>query len=430
MYRDLLLTCIANRLQRSVPPPSPNKKVRQSIWFSGIISLMTDTDGGVCLSLEVQEVRTRRDLRQFIALPYRLYRKDPNFVPPLRSQIKDLITGPNNMLLGFGPHVKLLVLRDGRVAGRIMAGYDPQYNKQNGYQSAWFSLFECEQDEEAATALLRACEEWALRQGADFLRGPEPVDNVDQFKGLLVMGFDGPPAIMNAYNPPWYGDFLEKWGFEKKRDLYAYAFDVQQIIAANNEKVIQYAKHRYGYHVDRLDLAHLDRDTRDMHQILLETISTFQDDAMTIPTLEDVAKLARELLPVADPDIVCIARTDGTNRPIGFVVALPDYNRVFRHIRDGRLFPFGIFKLLYYRKRIDAVRVFMQFVVPDFHRKAVNNAIFYEMCRGAAAKSYRIGDGSTIGEENMPSRLSVERLGARHYRTYRIYKKRIRPSDA
>jgi hypothetical protein len=404
--------------------------VRHASLFSGIISIMTDMDGGICLSLEIQEVRTGHDLRQFIALPYRLYRKDPNYVPPLRSQIKDLITGPNNMLLGFGPHVKLLVRRDSRVVGRIIAGFDPQYNKQNGYQSAWFSLFECEHDEAAAAALFQACEDWALRQGADYLRGPEPIDNVDYFKGLLVMGFDGPPAVMNSYNPPWYGEFFEQWGFVKKRDLFAYSFDVGSIIAANNEKVIQYAMDRYGYHVDRLDLTQLDRDIRDMHQILLETIPTFQDDYMTIPTLADVEKLARQLLPVADPDIVCIARANGTNRPIGFVLALPDYNRVFRHIRSGRLFPFGIFKFLYYRKRIDAVRVFMQFVVPDYQRKAVNNAIFYGMCRGADAKSYRTGDGSTIGEENMPSRLSVERLGARHYRTYRIYKKKIGSNKA
>jgi hypothetical protein len=395
-------------------------------FASVIIVLIICVSGGICLNYEIREVSSRRDLRRFIALPYRLYRNDPNYVPLLRSQMKNLITGPDNMLLGFGPHVKLLCLRDGRVTGRIMAGFDPAYNRQNGYQSAWFSLFESEPDEEAAAALLRACEAWALGQGADFLRGPEPVDNVDYFKGLLVMGFDGPPAVMNSYNPAWYGGFFERWGFEKKRDLYAYSFNIQEIIRENTTKVIDYAKTRYRFHVDRLDLGHLERDTRDMHQVLLETIPTFQDDYMTIPTLDDVAKLTRQLLPIVDPDIICIARANETGRPLGFVIALPDYNRVFSHIRDGRLFPLGIFKFLYFKKRIDAVRVFMQFVVPDYHGKAVNNAIFYEMCRCADQKRYRTGDGSTIGEENLKSRLSVEHLGAKHYRTYRIYKKKIR----
>jgi hypothetical protein len=374
---------------------------------------------------EVIEVKSRRDLRDFIGLPYRLYRGDPNYVPPLRTQIKDMLTGPDNMLFGYGPHILLLCRQKGRCVGRILAGVDKAYNLQNGYQSAWFSLFDCEKDEAAAATLIQACADWARNQGVDTLRGPEAPDNGDSYKGILVMGFDGPPAMMNSYNPPWYGEFLEKQGFVKSHDLYAYSFSVRQIVQANNERVIQYAMKKYGYHVDPVNLNNLEHDFRDMHTVLLQTIPTFPDEHMTVPSLADFEKTARGMLSIADPDIVCIARTDLDDRPIGVVVGLPDYNRVFRHIRDGRLFPFGFFKLLYYRRRIDAVRVFMQFVVPDYQRKAVNNAIFYKMCQAAVAKGYLHGDGSTIGETNLQSRSSVERLGGEHYRTYRIYKKKL-----
>lgn len=374
----------------------------------------------------VTEVRTARDLAAFVDLPYRLYRSDPNFVPPLRSQIKDLASGKGNILFDAGPHVLLLCRKQGRVAGRIMAGVDLAYNQQNNIASAWISMFECEQDLDAAAALFKACEDWARSQGAEVLRGPESPESGDSFKGLLVMGFDGPPALMNSYNPPWYGDFFERMGFCKQLDLYAYTFDIAGIIKANNEQVIRYAMARYGYRVDKLDLKHLDRDLRDIHEILVTTIPTFSGEHMAIPSLPDVEKMARGMLPIADPDIICIARTMKDDRPIGLVVALPDYNQVFRQIRDGRLFPVGLIRFLYFRRKISAVRVFMQFVVPEYQRKAVNNAIFYQMCRNAAGKGYRTGDGSTIGETNVQSRASVERLGAVHYRTYRMYRKGIR----
>jgi hypothetical protein len=370
----------------------------------------------------VTEVESKRDLRDFIALPYRLYRRDMNYVPPLRSQVRDMLTGSGNILLSRGPYVLFLCRRRKRVVGRIMVGVDKAFDEENRCHSAWFSLFEAE-DEAAASLIFKACEAWATAQGAGFLRGPEPADSGDTFKGILVMGFDGPPALMNTYNPPWYGKFLEQHGFNKQEDLFAYFFEIDQIIRENNGKVIQYAMDRYGYHIDRLDLKNLDRDLLDLHEILVKTIPAFPEEHMAVPTMEDVHNLARSLLPIADPDIIYLARTNLKNIPIGFVVALPDYNQVFRHIRSGRLSPLGLAKLLYYRKRIDAVRVFMQFVIPEYQRKAVNNAIFYRMCQGGKAHGYKTGDGSSIGENNLQSRQSVERLGGKHYRTYRMYRK-------
>ena len=375
--------------------------------------------------LVVAEVVNSQDLRVFIDLPYRLYRKDQNYVPPLRSQIKDMLTGKDNMLFGYGPHALLLCRKQGRVVGRVMLGVDLTYNQVNGYSSAWFSLFECEPDEQAAEALLTAMERWALQQGADYLRGPESPDNGDSYKGFLVMGFEGPPGLMNSYNPPWYGIFLEKHGFEKNLDLYAYYVTEDKFTRKNAAKVIDYAMKRFGYHVDYVNFKQLDRDIRDIHEILVKTIPTFEEEHMSVPSLEDIDKFARSILPIADPGLICIARTNGDERPIGYVVALPEYNQVFRKIRDGRLLPFGFIKYLYYRRKINAIRVFMQFVVPEWQRKAVNNAMFHRVYQTAVAKGYHAGDGSTIGETNRQSRLSVEKLGGEHYRTYRLYKKKI-----
>ena len=379
--------------------------------------------------LELVEVKTSRELSEFIALPYRLYRDDPNFVPPLRSQMKSMLFGGGNPLFDRGPH-SLWLCRDGKKAvGRIMVGIDERYNEENGSASAWISLFECIHDEDAAAMLLGAAEDWASRRGMSFLRGPDSPDQGDSYRGLLVMGFDGPPALMNSYNPAWYGGFFEKYGYVKSLDLYAYALETDKVVTERSSRVIQAAMKRFGYHVDYLDMANLDRDLHDLHDILARTIPAWPGERMAVPEFSDVQKLAASMLPIAEPDLICIARTDDGGEPVGFVVALPEYNQVFRHIRNGRLFPFGFMKFAYYRKKITAVRVFMQFVVPEWQGRAVNNAIFYRMCETARRKGYLTGDGSSIGETNMPSRLSVEKLGGVHYRTYRMYKKDLLPSS-
>ncbi len=373
---------------------------------------------------QAREAISRQQRQAFIDLPYRLYRHDANYVPPLRSQMIGLFDPQQNALLARGPFVLLLCYRRRQVVGRVLAGIDLAYDQANHYHSAWFSLFESEADQQAARTLLAGLTHWARARGAGFLRGPEPADGGDTCKGLLVKGFDGPPALKNSYNPPWYADFFEQQGFRKLRDLYAYYLTVDQVERPKDAEVLAYAMKRYGYHVDTINLDNLEPDLVAITEILRQTVVTWQDEHAEMPDLAAVRKMAQAMLPIADPQLICLARTDA-GRPIGFTVALPDYNQVFRRIRDGRLWPFGLLKILYYRRKITAVRVFMQFVVPDYHRKAVNNAMFAQMIATARRKGYMSGDGSTIGETNLESRRSVERLGGVPYRTYRIYKKQI-----
>lgn len=376
--------------------------------------------------LEIIEATTNRDKRQFIDLPYRLYKDDPNFVPPLRIQVKDLLTDNKNMQFGYGPHTMFLVKKDGKAIGRVLIGIDEGFNRDNNLKSAWFALFECERDEEAGRALLKACEAWAAARGMDMLRGPMSPDNGDDFKGLVVMGFDGPPALLNAYSPQWYCDLFDSYGFEKDEDLFGYFFDRDSFKLNKLNGIVPFAMKKFNYRIDTVDKGRLRREVEDIQQILKETIPGLEGNWMAIPSVDDVEKEARFLLPMVDSDFICIARTNDTNRPAGFVVAIPEYNQAFARLKNGRLFPFGIFKFLYYRKKIDALRVFIQFVVPDYQNKAVNAAIFCHIFRKAQEKGILTADGSTIGELNLPSRLSVEKLGGKHYRTYRTYKKKIK----
>ena len=377
--------------------------------------------------VEIRQVLSARDRHAFIALPYRLYRDDPNFVPPLRMHMRDILNEKKNMLFGYGPHVLFLAWKSGRAVGRVIAGVDRGFNRVSNCNIAWISLFECEPDWEAAAALLAECERWARGQGMDTLRGPISPDNGDDYRGLLTVGYDGPPALLNAYNPPWYCELFDGLGFVKEEDLYGFLFTRESFSNEKLRQVLPYAMKKFNYRIDTVDKKQFHREVRDIHRILEETIPGLGGNWMALPSVEDVEKEARFLLPMVDTDFVCIARENGTNRPVGFVVAIPEYNQAFARLKGGRLLPTGFIRFLYYKRKINALRVFMQFVVPEYQNRAVNAAIFYHIFEKAMEKGIHAADGSTIGETNLPSRLSVENLGGKHYRTYRIYRKKLNP---
>ncbi len=372
---------------------------------------------------QIRQAQSRGDLKRFIQLAYDLYRDDPNWVAPLRGQLYRTLRGKNNPRFDRGPVVFFLAWEGDAVVGRVMAGIDETMNREKNRSAGYISLFECVENSEVAFALLDAVTDWLQSKGMNEMTGPVSPTSGDDFRGLLVMGFDGPPALMNVYNHAYYKDFFEAYGFEKKNDLYAYYLDVASFPEERYRRVAEYSMKRFHFHVDMADFRNIEREIRDIREILELAVPEDWED-FVVPSVEDIRKEARFLLPLLKPELVQIAREDGTDRPIGFVVGALDYNQVLKKL-NGRLFPFGLIKAIYYRRKIDGARVFIQFVIPEFQGKGVNGAVFYHMLKHAKKAGIVHGDGSTIGEENIKSRQSVERAGGRHYRTYRYYQKAI-----
>ncbi len=413
------------------------------------------------MPIDVTEVKTAKDLKAFILLPWRLYRGDPNWVPPLISDMKATLTGSGNANFNAGPHALALARRtadgtaDGvgesarepasavgnirkdaaasgrtrreiagrtrrEIAGRIVVGLNDELSRAKGLRTGYVCLFESVSDYEVARALFDWAAAWLRVRGAVRVKGPISPTNGDDYRGLLVMGFDGRPVLMDSYNPPYYQEFFERYGFSKDIDLFAYRYR-EESMSDRYEKVASYAMRRYGFRVDSLDLKQLDRDIRDIKSVLDRAMPGEWED-MTPPTLRDLQAMARRLKPLADPDLCPIARVAATNEPIGFVVSLPDYNQVLAGL-NGRLSPLGLLRFFRYRRRIDGVRLFVLFVVPEWRKKGVTGAIFLHALREARRKGYKWGEGSTIGETNLPMRRDAERAGGEHYRTYRIYRK-------
>jgi len=371
------------------------------------------------MSYSIVQVQNSKEIMQFIKMPWKIYKNDPNWVPPLIGDMKrSLLPGPKCVLSEI-PHTMFLLYKNSEIAGRIFAGIDTRMNKIKGTNAGYISLFECINDYDAAKMLFDGACGWLKAKGMTYVRGPVSMTggDGDENKGLLVEGFDRPPVVMNSYNPPYYADLFEKYGFVKDYDLYAYYLDKDLIFRKNPEKIIEYAKKKYGFKVESIDFTKLDREINDIKKVLDVSIPDEWPDLVP-PSLEEVKEMALKLKPLADPDLVIIARSG--DEPVGFGLAIPDYNQVLKKL-NGRLTPLSVLKFLVYKRKINMARVFTMFVVPEYRTKGVSYAIYYQIFLNGTKKGYHYGEGSTIGETNTRMRKDIESFGGIKYKTYRVY---------
>ena len=226
------------------------------------------------MSITIVPVTRRCELRSFIHLPWRIYTGDPNWVPPLLAKMKRLLDSRSNGYLRRGPHRLFLAYKAGGPAGRLRAGVDEATPRAKGTRDGWFSLFESVPDYEVAEGLLDAAREYLAGLGCDRMRGPVSPSGGDDYRGLLIWGFDSPPVLMDSYNPPYYQEFLDRYGLEKFIDWFAYRLPYRM---PKNPRAVAYAQERYGFRLDRLDLSRLDREVADMHRILSRAMPEWPD---------------------------------------------------------------------------------------------------------------------------------------------------------
>lgn len=365
---------------------------------------------------------TKRELKKFLDVEKLIYKGNPNYVAFLRMDQLKMLQGVNNPLFSFGPHTFFMAYREGKAVGRILCGIDGKLNGIYGYKKAWFALFECIDDQNTADALFNAAENWAKKQGMDTIIGPVSPTNGDDSKGVLINDFNNPPTVLNAYNPEYYVRLYENHGFEKDEDHLAYILPFEAITFEEKRRAVEVIKKRYKIHVERLDKKNFERDCRDIHKVLIDGMPD-QWEYTTPPDVQAVIEEFNALKGLYNGKFVFIARTE-TEEPVGFVVGVPDFNQVLIKMK-GRIFPFGWFYFLKGRKKIDGMRIFVQFVSRDYQNKGITGMLYLALWDDFCEQNMRYGEASTIGEYNPPSLVSVENLGARHYRSYRVYNRAL-----
>jgi GNAT superfamily N-acetyltransferase len=370
--------------------------------------------------MDLRVVRSASDLREFINLPYQIYGKDPNWVPPLHDEQRGQFDPQRNPILEHCDR-QLFVLLDGtRPVGRVAAFVDRLAVEFWKRPIGLFGYFECPQDTAAATLLLDAARAWLRGRGMQVMRGPWTF--VSQEWGMVVEGFSPPPVVMAPYNPPFYNDLLLGFGLTKAKDLLCWvvsAAEGYQIPSRILELTDTVAK-RYGIRMRSLDMRRFDEEVRLIEQ--LSNASLISNWGYSPVTEAEVLATARDLKPVIQPKGVLFAE-DKSGRTVGFAIAIPDVNDLLRGM-TGSLLPLGWLKLLIGIPRLRRYRMFALGVIPEYQGKAVDSLMYRALYDALYSKDLWM-EVNYVLEDNYPMINAIKKLGARSLRRYRVYEMQI-----
>jgi GNAT superfamily N-acetyltransferase len=364
--------------------------------------------------IEIAPVVSWRDRRRFIQFPYTLYRGDPHWVPPLRLLEWDRFSR-RNPFFEHADMARFLALSRGVVVGRVAAIDDRLHNQVHRDNIATVGCFEAK-DADAAHALLEAAEGWARARGRQAIRGPLDL-SLNESSGLLVDGYDEDPMILMPYHPPAYRQYLEAAGYRKIKDLYAWILN-RRAIEPREAELIDRVRRRLRVTIREMNVRHVDRELTSMLEIYAEA---WKDNwGFVPPTAREARHTVGFLRHLIDPRLVLTAEVDG--RAVGFVAAVPDINQALKGTA-GRLFPRGLVQLMARKRLITQLRLLLLGVVPEYRGTGLYPLLIASLHEPAERFGWRRVEFSWVLEDNADVNNGASALGARLYKTYRVYQK-------
>lgn len=378
--------------------------------------------------LHVSPVESDADLNSFITFPWSVYRADPNWVPPLISERRELVDPEKNPFFEHARARYFLARRGDGVVGTISAISNDLYNSFQGVNVGFFGFFEVLDDPEAATALLKAAEDWVRQAGHTSVLGPAQFSTNDEV-GLLVDGFNDPPRLLMTYNPKRYQDYIEGAGYVKAMDLWAYslATDIlRENIPPKVFRVTEKIGMRRNLRVRKLAMKDFDREVDRLKEIYN---TSWERNWGFVPMTEDELNyLAKKLKPFLDPDLAVFVEQD--DKPIAFGIGLPDLNAPLRlaYPRPGVPEAWTILKLFWHwrvRKKVDWLRVWALGILPEYRGLGIDSLVYLDMAKTALAKRFKWVEMSWILEDNAMMNRGIQLMGGEVYKTYRVYEKRL-----
>jgi GNAT superfamily N-acetyltransferase len=373
--------------------------------------------------LEVSEVTSRRERNALIKFPWRIYANDPAWVPPLIIERKAFLNRRRHPFYQHGDAALFLARRDGEIVGRIMASDDPNYISLHQSNVGCFGLFECINDGDVATALFEGAARWLRKRGRSEMMGP--IDySTNYVCGLLIDGFQFPPTILTAHNPPYYRHLIESCGFTKAKDWYAWWFADPAKATTHLRRLAARFRRRCSAVIRPANLKNIRDESRRLRQIYNQA---WEKNWGFVPFTEaEIEFMTRELKPLLVPEFAWIAEIG--NEPVGFTLCLPDINVALQKI-DGRLtrfgLPIGLIKLLLYKRRIRKGRLIALGVVEKYRRAGIAEMLVLRVMEETMVKRGMTGELSMTLEDNFMINRFLEAIGAQRYKTYRIYSKSI-----
>jgi len=374
-------------------------------------------------NIEISEVISRRERNAFIKFPWRIYVNDPAWVPPLIIERKAFLDRKRHPFYRHGDAALFLARKNRKIVGRIMASDDPNYNALHQSNVGCFGLFECIDNRDVAAALFERAANWLRERGRTEIMGP--IDySTNYVCALLIDGFQFPPTILTAHNPPYYKDLIESCGFTKAKDWYAWWFADPARAAARLRPLGERFRKRLAVTIRAGNLKNIREESRRLRQIYNQA---WKNNWGFVPFTEaEIEFMTQELSQLIIPEFTLIAEVG--DEPAGFILCVPDINVALRHI-NGRLttfgFPIGLLKLLYYKSRIRTARLIALGVIEKYRRAGIAEMLVLRIVEDAMIKHGFTGELSLTLEDNFMINRFLEAIGAHRYKTYRIYSKSI-----
>lgn len=372
--------------------------------------------------IRISHVSSQSERDAFIEFQWRIYEKDPAWVPPLLIERKEFLNRDKHPFYKHGDAALFLAKRGEEIVGRIMASDDPNYNALHQSNVGCFGLFESIDDVDVARALFDAATDWLRKRGRSEISGP--IDySTNYVCGLLIDGFEHSPTILTAHNPPYYARLIEANGFTKEVDWFAWWFDPKNAPLSRLRRLVEARMRKTSANVRSINLRDLASDSARLAAVFNKA---WENNWGFVPfTAAESGYMAKEMRPLIDPQMTLIAEID--NAPVAFVICVPDINVALKSI-NGRLtrfgLPIGLVKLLWQRRKIRTARFVALGVLEKYRRTGIAEMLVLRVLEEGASRGFCAELSMTLEDNVMVNRF-IEAMGASKYKTYRIYRRSL-----
>jgi GNAT superfamily N-acetyltransferase len=376
------------------------------------------------MSIEIKQHEPGKDLKDFIQVAFEVYRDDPAWVPPLNMEITDRLTPEKNPFFEHADVALFTAWKDGEVVGRISAQIDHEHLRIHQDNAGFFGFFDTIDDQEVASALVAAAEEWLAGRGMTVMRGPFSL-SINEETGMLVEGFDSPPTIMSPHHRSYQGALADGAGLHKAKDCYGWKYDVAPA-PARAQKAWETINSLPEVQFRSVSPRKLKKEVRDILDVFNDA---WQHNWGFVPATDaEAKKMAADLQLILDKELSFFAEIDG--QPVAICVCLPNLNEVIFDFK-GKLNPVTISKLLWRLKirRPKSARLMLLGVRTELRGKKryapLATAVIAELVRRGLKRGYDWAELGWTLEENRLINAAIRSIGAKVYKRYRIFEKPI-----
>ena len=368
------------------------------------------------MNTSIVRVTSQADLMKFIKFPWKIYSNDPYWVPPLIMDRKKLLDTSKNPFFKHAEIQLFLAKKNNEIVGRIAAIKNDLHNLHHNDKVGFFGFFECMNDQQTANLLFDSAKQWLEEKGMNAMRGPANPSSNDEY-GMLIEGFNDSPRILMTYNPKYYINLCENYGFVKAKDLNAFKLETDKVLSSEKlKRVADLAQQRSGLKIFHIDMK---KFYSELDKVKYVYNKAWAPNWGFVPmTEEEIDAMAKDFKAIIEPSLLLFGEING--KLVGFALVVFDYNFIFKKM-NGRLFPFGIIKLLTQKKKIPWARIITLGIIPEYQKRGLDAVFYYEIVTRAAKLNIFLGEASWVLEDNDMMNRGLEVMNAHAYKKYRIY---------